>query len=192
MRWFIREYIERYYIHESTEKLKVLDVGSQNVNGTYRTLFNQQIYDYQGLDVSQGDNVDIIPDDCYDWKELRTNFFDVVISGQAIEHIEFPWKTFKEISRVMKDTGICCIIAPSSLFEHRYPIDCYRFYPDGLVALCKYANLYPLHVSTGNVPSNESTSDWDDQSNDSIVIAVKNGHKLCGTRTPQLRVIRRV
>ena len=37
--------------------------------------------------------------------------------------------------------GLACIIAPACWHKHRYPIDCYRFYPDGMIALCKWAGL---------------------------------------------------
>src|SRR5262249_11476017 len=46
-----------------------------------------------------------------------------------------------EIARVLKPGGYCCIIAPSSGYEHRYPVDCWRFYPDGFAALAKHAKL---------------------------------------------------
>lgn len=29
----------------------------------------------------------------YDWQEIETDSFDLVISGQAFEHIEFFWIT---------------------------------------------------------------------------------------------------
>lgn len=49
-----------------------------------------------------------------------------------------------EISRVLKDEGMACIIAPSGGVEHRYPLNCWRFYPDGFKALAKYSGLNKL------------------------------------------------
>jgi SAM-dependent methyltransferase len=91
--------------------------------------------------MSEGKNVDIIVKDVYNWKEIKSNYFEVVITGQTLEHIKYPWFTMCEISRILKYDGLCCIIVPSSGPEHRYPIDCYRFFPDGLKALAEYANL---------------------------------------------------
>jgi hypothetical protein len=33
------------------------------------------------------------------------------------------------------------MIAPSAGFPHRYPMDCWRFYPDSWLALCSYVGL---------------------------------------------------
>jgi ubiquinone/menaquinone biosynthesis C-methylase UbiE len=90
----------------------VLDVGSQDVNGTYRAIFEG--WKYIGLDIVKGKNVDYVPSRPYRWEGLADESFDAVISGQALEHIEYPDKTFKEISRVLKKGGQCCIIAPSA------------------------------------------------------------------------------
>lgn len=40
---------------------------------------------------------------------------------------------------------------PSSGPEHRYPVDCWRFYPDGMRAFAKIARLHCIEVYT----------DWD-------------------------------
>lgn len=36
---------------------------------------------------------------------------------------------------------LCCILAPSSGHEHRYPVDCWRFFPDGFRALANFSGL---------------------------------------------------
>ena len=62
--------------------------------------------------------------------------------------MEFPWLVFNEIYRVLKPEGITCIIVPSAGPEHRYPIDCWRIYPDGMRSLCKFSGLTCLEVKT--------------------------------------------
>ena len=128
--------------------LKVLDIGSQDVNGTFKPLFNRTGWNYVGLDIEAGPNVDLIPEEPYYWDEIASGSYDVVISGQAYEHTEFFWLTQLEISRVLKVGGYCCVISPSSGFEHRYPVDCYRFYRDGMAALGKYAGMEIMEAST--------------------------------------------
>ena len=119
------------------ESVKILDVGSYSVCGSYKDLMRPE-WEYIGLDVMPGPNVDVVPDDPYEWTEIQPSSFDVVISGQAFEHIEFPWETVEQIDRVLKHDGLVCIIAPSAGNEHRYPVDCYRYYPDGFRALAKW------------------------------------------------------
>jgi SAM-dependent methyltransferase len=146
MRKFVSQYLEIY----RGKELKVLDVGSCDINGSYRSLFEVNKWQYHGLDVAAGKNVDIVIKDIYRWKEIRYNTYDVVISGQAFEHIEYFWLTMQEIARVMKTGGLCCIIAPSSGFVHKYPLDCWRFYSDGLLALARYAGLEAIEAYTEN------------------------------------------
>ena len=146
----------KYVVHKLCEKigrtdLKVLDVGSQVVEGTrlsYRSIFETlQRSHYTGLAMTSGANVDVVAHDSYKFP-LESNSFDLVISGQVFEHIEFPWLTIREIERVLKPGGVAVIIAPSSGPEHRYPNDCWRFYPDGMRALAKWADLDCLETGT--------------------------------------------
>jgi len=139
---------DRYLEKRRDERLAILDVGSGDVNGTYRELFTMPTWRYTGLDMAPGKNVDLVPRDPYFWHELAAESFDVVISGQAFEHVEFFWETIREIARVLKPQALCCIIAPSAAPEHRHPVDCWRFYPDGFSALARYAGLEVLEVNT--------------------------------------------
>lgn len=97
---------------------KVLDIGSRNINGTYKDLFHD--WKYVGLDIVPGGGVDYVAEDPYHWK-FKDNSFDLVISGQTFEHIEFPEQTAAEILRVLKPGGLACIIAPSAGPAHSEP-----------------------------------------------------------------------
>jgi SAM-dependent methyltransferase len=121
---------DRYLSKRAKEPLRILDVGSQDVNGSYRQIFSDPPWAYTGLDMAAGNNVDIVLRTPYVWHEVVSESADVVISGQAFEHIQYFWITMLEIARALKVGGICCILAPSSGPEHRYPVDCWRFYPD--------------------------------------------------------------
>ena len=96
MEWFAETYLK------GKNNPSVLDVGSYNVNGCYKEIFTARGCRYLGLDMEAGPNVDLIPDCVYEWKELEDDQFDVVISGQALEHIEFFWITVSEMVRVTK------------------------------------------------------------------------------------------
>jgi SAM-dependent methyltransferase len=129
---------------------RVLDVGSMLAEPgqmTYKTIADELGWKYVGLDMAPGYNVDVVATDPYKFP-IESDSFDVVISGQTFEHIEFPWLTIKEIARVMRPGGIAIITAPGSGPEHRYPKDCWRYYPDGMRALAKWADLTCLHAST--------------------------------------------
>lgn len=147
MAWFVDEYLGR----QRDADLEVLDVGSQIVSAshrTYRTLFDSPRWRYTGLDISEGLNVDVAVAELYRWTEVPADHFDVVVSGQALEHIEWFWLTILEIERVLKPGGITMLIAPSSGPEHRYPQDCWRFYPDGMRAMAEFAGCEVLDAGT--------------------------------------------
>ena len=160
---------DKFLNNRQNQALLIADLGSYDVNGSYRPLFERPAWRYFGLDVCAGPNVDIVLKDPYRWSTLASSSIDVVISGQAFEHIEFFWLTALEMSRVLKPDGLCCLIVPSSGFEHRYPVDCWRFYSDGLQALMNYAGLEVLDVYT-----NHQAEGWQDDSGswqDSVVVA---------------------
>ena len=144
---FVKCYLERY----SSDPIQILDIGSRGLLGqrTYRDLFAEHdSWNYIGLDLEVGRNVDLCVSDPYDWVEIQDNSIDVVISGQALEHVPFPWVTMFEIGRVLRDSGLACIIAPSVGPEHRFPQDCWRFYPDGMTAFADFLRFRELEVWT--------------------------------------------
>jgi SAM-dependent methyltransferase len=122
---------------------RILDVGSQRQEGDpcYQDLLEilQLKCDYIGADIEEGDNVDVIvsPET---W-DIVNDYYHIVISGQTLEHCEFPWQTVQEMARVLKPGGYMCIIAPKIQKQHRFPVDCWRFLPDGMKALGKWAGL---------------------------------------------------
>ena len=146
MKYFVYKYI-------GTHHSRVLDIGSMDVNGCYKDLFPNSIY--AGCDIGAGKNVDVVLKTPYELP-FEKNDFDVVISGQTFEHIPMFWLTMKEITRVLCKGGYFCLIVPSfNWAEHKHPVDCYRFMPDGLRAIAEYAGLKVIEVLTYKV--NDST-----------------------------------
>lgn len=140
----MRQFVSKYLQNLKSAEISILDVGSMGINGDYKSLFNNPLWNYTGLDTNVGDNVDIVVKNVYYWNELRSSSFDVIITGQAFEHIEFFWLTALEISRVLKPGGYFCLIVPSAGPEHRFPVDCWRIFPDGARAIATYMKLTVL------------------------------------------------
>lgn len=130
---------------------KVLDIGSIGKNPRYRAMWEPMGWDYTGLDMIPGPNVEIVLED--PWiLPIEDNSFDAIISGQMLEHNEMFWLSFMEMNRVLKKGGIMIHIAPSRGYEHRAPQDCWRFYRDGMFALGKWAGFEILEASTDWAP----------------------------------------
>jgi len=132
--------------------LKILDVGSLNQNGTYWPIFDIPGWEYHGLDIAEGDNVDIVVDEEGRWEQIEDGAYDVVISGQCLEHCELPWVIAKAMERVCKVGGIAIIIVPWIFKEHRYPIDCWRMLPDGMKAMMtKHCRFETIECTKGDI-----------------------------------------
>ena len=134
------------YIKEDADlaSRSILDVGSRQVKEeaySYRQALDGLDLKYTGLDLEAGFNVDIVPANPYIWDEIENETFDYVISGQAFEHNPFMWITTAEIARVLKPGGAAFIIAPSAGGVHRFPFDCWRYYPDSWAALAALTQL---------------------------------------------------
>ena len=67
--------------------------------------------------------------------------YDVVLSGQVIEHVRKIWVWMREVARVCKAGGIVITINPVSWPYHEAPIDCWRAYPEGMKALYEDSKL---------------------------------------------------
>ena len=127
------------------EKINVIDIGGANLNGSYADIFSGREFEYKAIDIAKGEGVDVVVEDPYSLS-FEDQSIDIVVSGQAFEHMEFFWLLFSEMVRVLKADGILILIAPSAGPIHRYPVDCYRFYPDSFTALAKYAKCNVISI----------------------------------------------
>lgn len=109
----------------------VLDVGSRNVNGTYRPMVCELGGVYTGLDIVEGPNVDVVSPDEHRYP-LPDAGFDIVISGSTAEHVRRPWWWIQELARLVVPGGLVVVVTHWKWPEHDYPRDYWRFMPAGL------------------------------------------------------------
>jgi predicted O-methyltransferase YrrM len=133
-------YIEGDFM-ATRNSIAVLDLGGADINGSYRDVFAHPKFHYIAADLQPNDGVALVLNDPYAFP-LADQSIDIVVSGQVFEHVEFFWLLFQEMVRVLKEDGLMLLIVPSAGPIHRYPVDCYRFYPDAFRALAKYANCH--------------------------------------------------
>ena len=132
-----------------------IDVGSQDVNGSYRGITQGRGLQYLGIDIAPAKNVDLVLPETADpgslarWRsaaEARSP--ELIISGQCLEHTRYPWEWMSHVvalgSAPARTTFI--VIAPAAWPLHRYPVDCWRILPDGMQALMEWAGLEVLEV----------------------------------------------
>jgi SAM-dependent methyltransferase len=80
---------------------KVLDIGSLDINGNNRYLFED--YTYTGIDIGEGANVDIV---CRGHEFKSKEKFDIIISSECFEHDEFWDKTINNAISLLKKGGM--------------------------------------------------------------------------------------
>jgi SAM-dependent methyltransferase len=108
----------------------VLDVGSLDLNGSYRELVEGRGWKYAGLDVRDGPNVDVVSEPRY--YPFRDGAFDAVISGSTMEHVAAIWLWVPELVRLLRAGGLLVVVAPHTWHEHRHPMDYWRILPQGM------------------------------------------------------------
>lgn len=90
-------------------KKDVLEVGSLDINGSIRSLFNK--CNYIGLDVGEGKGVDIVcPIHLYDKPET----FDVVVSTEMLEHSQTWEKDLAQMYDNLRPGGILILTCASN------------------------------------------------------------------------------
>lgn len=131
---FFDTYSEYFPNENST---KVVEIGSQDVNGSLRAV-TPSAFEYIGVDFQAAKGVDIVLNDPYSLP-FESDSVDIVLSSSCFEHSEMFWLVFLEVMRVLKPTGLFYLNAPSAGSFHRYPVDCWRFYPDSGKALISWS-----------------------------------------------------
>lgn len=144
----------------------MVDIGSYDWNGNLRTAIStseisKRQYNYTGVDVEDGPNVDLVLHDPYDAWPLGRNSFDIVMSSSALEHDKFFWLTFVKMIEILKPGGYLLFMAPSNMPSHRYPVDSWRFLedaPDSLLQWARY-NKHDVHLVYAEIFPNERFHD---------------------------------
>src|SRR4051812_38505571 len=93
--------------------MRVLEVGPDAFPSTYQEQIPEQSLEWHTLDLfdnprltypNSGEYSFPIPDDAY----------DIVLSGNVIEHVKRPWKWVPELQRITKKGGLVITICPVS------------------------------------------------------------------------------
>ena len=165
-----KAFFECYGRHfEASPPVKVVEVGSRDVSGSLRSVCPAQ-FKYTGLDFVAGEGVDVVLENPYSFP-LAAESADIVVSSSCFEHSEMFWLLFLECLRVLKPHGLLYLNAPSNGIFHRYPVDCWRFYPDSGKALLAWANHSGLRPA---MLESYTSACADGQWNDFVAVFVKH------------------
>jgi SAM-dependent methyltransferase len=171
---FVKQTLGNYFINK-----RVLDVGSGDINGNNRFLFENCEYD--GNDVIQANNVTIVSKT----KDLpfTDNTFDTIISTECFEHDPEYKESFIKIYNMLKPDGLFCFTCASTdRDEHGTrrisPQDSYGTIGNLPDMSDYYKNLTEIDLNEV-LPLNELFSVWDTYYNhitqDLYFVGIKKG-----------------
>ena len=155
----------------------IADVGAQDVNGSLRG-FCPAGAKYIGVDFIDGKGVDVVLTDPYQLP-FDDESVDVVACSSVLEHSAMFWLIFIEMLRILKPDGLLYINAPSNGYVHRFPVDCWRFYPDSGKALVQWAETkgYKPVLLESFIGGKHDPDVLDGMWNDLICVFLKNGER---------------
>ena len=147
---------------DMSKKYVILDIGGRGLNGdrSYKSVFEKNVVDYHIADIQKGENVTHVMPSEYVIPAVN-KFYDIVVSGQTLEHVKNPFKLVIEMTRVLKDQGYLIIIAPSSGPRHD-SIDCWRFMDDAFKAIAEECNLKIIADWIDKSATDKESSPWKD------------------------------
>lgn len=154
---------------------KVIEIGSQDVNGSLRDCCPAG-FEYVGVDFVPGKGVDVVLEDPYSLP-FKTDSADIVISSSCFEHSEMFWVLFLEILRILRPEGLFYLNVPSNGDFHQFPVDCWRFYPDSgraLVAWARRNGLNAALLESYTSVQSHTGDEVDDHWNDYVAVYVKD------------------
>jgi len=127
--------------------IKVLEIGPSGIPSAYSQIVNDPSIQWDTIDFESSVYIDsstskltFTIDDPYRFP-IPENTYDIVLSGQVIEHVQEIWKWMGELKRIVKNNGIIFTINPVSWPFHEAPLDCWRIFPSGIEAIAKYSQL---------------------------------------------------
>jgi SAM-dependent methyltransferase len=172
---FVKQILGDYFINK-----RVLDVGSGDINGNNRFLFENCEYD--GNDVIQGRNITIVSKT----KDLSfpDNTFDTIISTECFEHDPEYKESFIKIYNILKPDGLFFFTCASTgRGEHgtrrTSPQESYGTRGNLDDMSDYYKNLTELDLNDV-LPLNSLFSVWDtyfnNQSRDLYFVGIKKGN----------------
>lgn len=164
----------------------VVEIGSRARSGiVYRDALVPEGWEYVGVDVVAGENVDIVGD-AHDLEAvLPAASFDAAYSIATFEHLAMPWVAAVSINRVLRPGGLLFVGSHQSYPLHEVPWDFFRFSDEAWTslfnrhtgfeilgtALGEQAYVIPKYAKTGRVAGVEGGPAFLSSS----VLAVKRG-----------------
>jgi SAM-dependent methyltransferase len=102
------KYARQYFQHG----MKVLEIGPDNIPSTYQHMIGDSSIIWHTLDIRTDKRLSYSGCEEYSFP-IPDNTYDIVLSGQVLEHVGKIWLWIKEVARVCRREGIVITINPA-------------------------------------------------------------------------------
>jgi SAM-dependent methyltransferase len=146
--------IFRSFIEETDRRPagRILELGSRARSGNiYKGLF-RSYSEFVGLDIIDGENVDVVGDIHHLSRYFDKDWFDFVYSISTFEHLAMPWKAVLEINKVMATGGWLYIATHPTWPPHERPWDFWRFSEEGFRVLLNSVTGFEIVECAAGLP----------------------------------------
>lgn len=122
--------------------MKILEIGPYGSPSAYQVIVNDNSIEWNTLNLANStldemgnrDKLTIITNNPYHYP-VTENSYDIVLSGNVMEHVQDIIKWFAELKRIVKPGGYIIVVMPLSWPYHEAPVDCWRIYPEGFKSI---------------------------------------------------------
>jgi len=138
------------FIQQRSDRLRgpYLEAGAKDYGNTQdlRSIFAKR-GDYVGVDLEAGPDVDLVIDLAGPFEKIEAAIggirFGTIFCLSVLEHCEQPFAMAENLTRLLADGATICISAPFAFRVHAYPVDYWRFTPEGIRKLFPKINFPP-------------------------------------------------
>lgn len=145
------------------DNVRVLEIGPAGIPSTYQKIVGNPTITWHTLDLADTfKGLTYVSAEEYNYP-IDSDSYDIIVSGQVIEHVRKIWLWMAELKRIVKPGGTLIILNPVSWPYHAFPVDCWRIFPDGMKALseevglqlisCTYESIEATHFSNSFTPT---------------------------------------
>jgi SAM-dependent methyltransferase len=114
------------------EGLVLVDLGCGSC--PYKPIFEQYVAQYVAVDLPENPKADFFVSE-NNYTTLHSNFADVVLSTQVLEHSSNPMKYLRECYRILKPGGLIFLSTHGYWIYHPDPADFWRWTRSGLTKI---------------------------------------------------------
>jgi SAM-dependent methyltransferase len=174
----------------------VLEIGSKEYGSTSSFRDFYEGHEYIGLDMSEGEGVDVVVDLTKSIEPLRENYFGLGICCSVLEHVEKPWLFAANLTRLIRPGGLLYMSVPWVWRYHAYPDDYFRFSHRGVISLFEefsWSNAYYSSTTAGEFveisgTASESASGKTRGEDGKMAVLLDNGQGVKRQYLPYLMV----